>query len=105
MPLVAIQVWNANTKRPEVQLVELVEGVDYLKVLHLLNGLSTKQKIPEPSLSKTQLNQLLLMAQSDREKELVKCTAFRASGLSITAARNHYGLWRDCPGLRSPLKR
>ncbi len=91
MPLVAIQVWNANTKRPEVQLVELVEGVDYLKVLHLLNGLSTKQKTPEPSLSKTQLNQLLLMAQSDREKELVKCTAFRASGLSITAARNHYG--------------
>ncbi len=42
----AITVWNSNTKRSEVQLLELVEDVDYLKVIH---GLSAKQKTPEPS--------------------------------------------------------
>ena len=89
MPLVAIQVWNRNTKKPEVQLIELVQGVNYLKVFHLLNGLCTKS--PQPSLSKSELNQLLLLAQSDRERELIKCTAFRASGLSTTAARKQFG--------------
>ncbi len=62
--------WNSNTKRSEVQLLELVEDVDYLKVIHLLNGLSANQKTPEPSLSKTQLNQLLLMAQRKRIGEV-----------------------------------
>lgn len=44
-----------------------------------------------PSLSKPELNELLLLAQSDRERELVRYTAFRASGLSKSGARRQYG--------------
>ena len=52
---------------------------------------TTKNVSSVPSLSKPELNKLLGLAQNDRERELVKYTAFRASGLSKTSARKHYG--------------
>ena len=45
---------------------------------------------PTPSLSKAELKELLL-AQSDKEQELVWFTAFRASGLTRTGAHKYYG--------------
>ena len=53
--------------------------------------MATKKKTSTPSLTKVELNQLLVLAQSDREKELVRYTAFRASGLSLSSARRHFG--------------
>ena len=85
MPLAAILIGA------EVNITELVQGIDYLKVSHFLGALATKRETNTPSLSKTDLNSLLLLAQSDRERELVKYTAFRASGMTKSSARRHFG--------------
>ena len=81
---VAISIQNSSTKRAEVHVTELVEGIDYLKVSHFLCALATKRETDTPCLSKVELNQLLVLAQSDRERELVKYTAFRGSGMTRT---------------------
>ena len=92
MPLVSIQVRCLSaTKQAEVVLTELINGIDYLKVLHFLNAFAFQSNTSEPSLSKAELHQLLILAQSDRERELVKYTAFRTSGLSKSGARNRFG--------------
>ena len=51
-----------------------------------------QKNTPTPSLLKTELRQLLVLAQSYRERELIRYTAFKASGLTKTGARKHYGL-------------
>ena len=43
------------------------------------------------TLSKSKLQNLLTLAQSDRERELVRYTAFKISGLTASAARRQYG--------------
>ena len=85
MPLVAFQ------GNKEVFLMELVEGVDYLKVVHFINACMVSNT-GSKSMSKLELNKLLLLARTDREKGLVKHTTFRASGLTKSSARAHLGL-------------
>ena len=85
MPLVAFQ------GNKEVFLMELVEGVDYLKVVHFINACMVSNT-GSKSMSKLELNKLLLLARTDREKELVKHATFRASGLTKSSARAHFGL-------------
>ena len=49
----------------------------------------------EPSLSpinKSELKALLELAQSTRERELIRYSVFRSSGLSATGAQKHVGL-------------
>ena len=74
MPLVAFQ------GNKEVFLMELVEGVDYLKVVHFIN-VCMVSNTGSKSMSKLELNKLLLSARTDKEKEL------RASGLTKSSAR------------------
>ena len=45
----------------------------------------------KPVFSKEELSQLLILAQSDRERELIKYATFRASGISKTSASKHFG--------------
>lgn len=42
-------------------------------------------------MSKAELTQILSLSHSDRDRELIKCTAFLASGISNKSARNHFG--------------
>lgn len=72
MPMVAIKIQDISTRKSEILITELTEGVDYLKVSHFLDAHATNKKSCAPSMSKAELNKLLVLARSDRERELVK---------------------------------
>ena len=87
MPLVAFQ------GNKEIFLMELVEGVDYLKVVHFINAcIDHNNNTGSRLMSKLDLKRLLLLARTDRERELVKHATFCASGLTKSTARAHFGL-------------
>ena len=84
MPLVAVRMGTPSSGTSAWYVLEHVEGVNLAHLLHLL--LSAK------SLTKSiDRREILSLAQSDRERELIRYTAFRASGLSATAAKQHLG--------------
>ena len=91
MPLVANKVKNLTTQRSEIHVTELIKGVDYLKFSHFLNASATSRENSKPTFSKADLKQLLILAQSDRERELIKYTTLKASGLSKSTARKRFG--------------
>ena len=64
-----------------------------MRKLHFLNARCSNAttKTP-PNLSKCELKQLLSLAQSDRERECIRFAAYKASGLSATGARKHWGM-------------
>ena len=69
--------------------MEAVNGLDYHKLLKFLefklcNGVMA-------GLSKEEMKELLSFAQSDREREVLRYSVCRASGLTPTAARRIYG--------------
>ena len=62
----------------------------YQKIIEFyISGQNAKPN--EPPLAKKDLEGILLLAQSDRERKILKYTAFKSSGLSATAARKYYG--------------
>ena len=89
MPLVSIKpclqkVWF---------LVKLVEGIDYVKFVSLLDALFSTRTgaVMSPSISQSELNAVLTLAQSDRKRQLIRYSVFKASGMSYTAARKSFG--------------
>ncbi len=86
MPIVAIRIQEPSSGRAEIHIMELISGVDYLKLGHFLNACAKKKSTPTPSMSKAELKELLHLAQSDKERELVRYTAFKASRLTKTGA-------------------
>ena len=71
-------------------LFEQVEGLDPLKFFNLTDALFSAKKAT-PSLDKSEIHSIMSLAQSDHERELVRYSVFRASGLSYTAARRTFG--------------
>ena len=70
-------------------LLAFVEGVDYVRVACFIEAvLSTKSA---STIQKSEIKALLSLAQSEREQELIKCSIFKASGLTPTAARRNFG--------------
>ena len=83
MPLVCIHldVWF---------LVEFVEGVDYKQFFHFVTALQST-KSSTTTISASEVKSILSLAQSDRERELLRYSVCKASGLSSTAARKVFG--------------
>lgn len=93
LPLAALRLGNPNCGNSEVYLIEHSPGNDYHHLLNLMTGLlSTTKAGPSLGISKEELKHLLRLAGSDKERECIRYTAWRASGLSQTAARKHLGL-------------
>ena len=92
LPLAAFRIHELSSGKAEVNLIEAVKGVDYVRFQHALTACASKQASSSPALTKNELKQLLTLAQSNRERELVRYTAFKASGLTVTGAKRHYGL-------------
>lgn len=93
LPLAALRLGNPNSGNSEVYLIADSPGNDYRHILNLMTGLlSTVKAGPSSSISKEELKHLLKLAGSDRERECIRYTAWRASGLSQTAARKQLGL-------------
>ena len=82
MPLVCIRldVWF---------LVEFV-GVDYTQFFHFVTALQST-KSSTTTISAYEVKSILSLAQSDRERELLRYSVCKASGLSSTAARKVFG--------------
>ena len=84
MPLVCIKPHQQNIWF----LCELVEGVDYVKFLSLTDAFFAFKTKASPSISKSEVNAVMTLAQSDCEQQLTRYSIFRASGMLYTAAKN-----------------
>ena len=92
MPLAALRVGLPKSGYAEVFLFEHFAGVNYDQFLQLLNHFHSEKHTNKVALSKEKLRDLLQLACSDRERECIRYTAWKASGLSASAGRKHFGL-------------
>ena len=97
MPLAAICINEPNSGKSKIYIMEFFKGVDYVKIRHFINMCVTNQSGSERiSFSKDHLHQVLSLAQCDHERELIKYTAFQASGLTPTGANRRFGFQGMC---------
>ena len=92
MPLAGVRVGTPESGISAWYLLEYIEGVNYIHVVRFLEATVMSRQQPVQSIKKHELKALLGLAQSDRERELIRFSAFRSSGLSVTGARRHLGL-------------
>ena len=90
MPIDALRLGEPSSGYAAVQLMELVPGVDYFMIFHFLRA--SPHGGCTPSVSKQELKHLLGLAQSNKERECLLYAEYKASGLSATQARKHFGL-------------
>ena len=93
MPLVTIRLGEPSSGKSQTYVLEYVHGVDYVKIANIL-GKSLITHSAVPSISKEELKKLLLITRSDRERDCVRYAVFKASGLTPSAARRHFGFER-----------
>ena len=91
MPLVCICLGDSRKQTQFWYLVEFIEGVDYMKFVHFAAALQSAKPVANPAISSSEVKSILSLAQSDRERELIRYSVFKASGLSVTAARKVFG--------------
>ena len=91
MPLVSMVVGEANSGTSQSFLMEAQQGVNYEAIQQLLTSHLSQAK-SQSSLTKEALRNILSLAKSSREKELVRYTAFVAGNFSQTSARKTLGL-------------
>ena len=91
MPLAGVRIGDPKSGMSSWYLLEFVEGVNYAHVVQFLEatGMSHPSSLP---IKRHELKALLGLAQSDRERELIRYTAFKSSGLTVTGARKNLGL-------------
>ena len=89
MPLACIGVSDRSKGTYCLYIVENQNTVNYPVFQGLLQKAMDKPSILIPNLSKEELNELLYLAESD--KEMLKYVAVKASGLS-TKAKKVYGI-------------
>ena len=91
MPLVCNRLGDSRKQTQFWYLVEFIEGVDYMKFVHFAAALQSAKPVANPAISSSEVKSILSLAQSDRERELIRYSVFKASGLSVTAARKVFG--------------
>ena len=92
MPLAAIRVGEPSCGRATWFLVEYIDGVNYVSFAQFSEALYDRRAAAQSlHMTKNEIKQLLGLAASDRERELVRYSVFKSSGLSSTAARKHFG--------------
>ena len=95
IPLVSLRIGQPNSGLAQVYLVEYSPCVDYKQLLNVISVFQHRHhqmSMQMLSMTKSDLRDLLKLAQSDRERELISYTASKAAGLSATASRKHFGL-------------
>ena len=75
----------------QVFLFEHLAGVNYHQFLQLLNRFHSDKHSKKVAMSKDMLRDLLRLARSDHERECIRYTAWKASGMSASAGRKHFG--------------
>ena len=90
MPLVSVVVGSPSTGRSLSYLFECQMGVDYKAIQHLLA--SRLKEVKTASITKADFKEILSIAQSDRERTLIRYTAFVSGKFTQTSARRLLGL-------------
>ena len=92
MPLASIRVGTPQSGKSAWFLVEYVEGVDYVNFARFSESVF---KFRNPTtligMDKNKIKALLGLATSDRERELIRYSVFKSSGLTQTGARKKFG--------------
>lgn len=102
MPVACIRVGTPESGKVAWFLVEYVEGVDYVNFAHFAEALFTANKPSQsPCINKSEIKGLLGLAQSDRERELIRYSLFKASGLTSSGVRRHFGFEKMSERARS----
>ena len=92
MPLACIGVGDRSKGTYCLYIVEKQSTVNYPVFQALLLKAMDKPSNLIPNLSKEELNELLYLAESKSDKEMLKYVAVKASGLSTTKAKKVYGI-------------
>ena len=90
LPLVSITVGDPSSGKSCSYLLENRPGTDYHAIHQILSA--QKESSKEPGITKAALRDILTLAQSDRERELIRYTAFVSGQFSQTSARKQLGL-------------
>ena len=88
IPLACIRVGNPSDGTSQLLVTAFVNGFDYLKLREILNMKFTSA----PSLfTKQDMNSLLLLGQSSRERECLRYAVYKATGMTQSQARKKFG--------------
>ena len=91
MPLACIRLGSPEKGTSSWFFVEYVEGVNYQKFACFAEALDCSESSSTPAIHRAEVKALLGLAQSDRERELIRYSVFKASGVSSTTARKSFG--------------
>ncbi len=92
MPLACVGVGDRSKGNYSFFIVEKQETVNYTVFQTLLAKASDKPSLSETGLSKNELKELLYLAESESQREMLKYVAIKASGLSNSKAKKDYGI-------------
>lgn len=90
LPLVCIVIGDRASGRTVSYLLEQKKGTDYEAIYKLLS--SHLKETNQSRITKSSLKEVLSIAQSHREKELIRYTAFISGNFSQKSARKELGL-------------
>ena len=92
MPLASIRVGMPQSGKAAWFLVEYVEGVDYVNFGRFSESIfKFRNPTTQIGMDRNKIKALLGLATSDRERELIRYSMFKASGLTQTGARKQFG--------------
>ena len=92
LPLAAVRVGTPKSGKAMWFLVEYVVGVNYVSVAQFAEAIfCSVPDSKELGFDKSKVKALLQLACSDRERELIRYSVVKASGLTSKAARRHFG--------------
>ena len=89
MPLATIRIGLPSAGYSQIFIMEFLKGVDYSHLRRILE--LNKTSTPSLSINKKEVQELLLLTSSDRERETLKYAIYKVSGLTPTAARKELG--------------
>ena len=92
MPLACIGVGRMEQGTYCLYLVEKQNLVDYSIFQTLLENAALKPGVKEMSISKEEMSNILYLAETESQRELLKYVVVKATGLSNTKAKSFYGL-------------
>lgn len=92
MPLAAIRIGAPQSGKSAWFLVEYVERVNYINFAQFSESIIKSSNPTTPiGMDRNKIKALLSLATSDRERELIRYSVFKASGLTQTGARKQLG--------------
>ena len=96
MPVMAVRIGSPSSGTSVLKVIELHPHVDPKMIQLYLNSMksmfSSTSSVSSPPMQKEHFKEVLAFAQSQREREVLSYAVFKASGMSASRARKHFGL-------------